>query len=305
MFDLTILRVNLFVLVFLVLSAVPAFAQVQSESAVPASAVCLIGDHPGIHESDAQTAAMLVCYELRKQGISVGDPVYQVQNSANVYRVVLRRLGEKVLVRLSWETPVGTVASDRQLLLGNIEEMISAAPRLVEALIHQKPIDTTVNMENVVEQDAPVHRKITGESLWNIGIFGTFVPDTGIKAKPGWEIGWSYEVPDYDVGTELRFTGGGDEWGEDFGFISWSIGGRYFFNNQNFSPYLGGGLAISGASYTSDDRSGLGAYAVFGMEALRLTRSRLRLELRVDAPFFKLNSSPYLMPITLGISYHR
>ena len=74
MFDLTITRVNLFALVFLVLSAVPAFA--QANDPVPTSAICLIADHPGIHESDAQTAAMLVCYELRKQGILVGDPVY-------------------------------------------------------------------------------------------------------------------------------------------------------------------------------------------------------------------------------------
>ncbi len=246
----------------------------------------MIGDHPGILESDAQTAALLVCDELRKQGISLGDPVYQAPASASAYRVVLRGLGEKVLVRLSWETPVGTVVIDRRLLLANIEEMISAAPRLVDALVHRKPIAATVNMENVVEQEGRVHRKITGESLWNIGIFGTFVPGTDMIAKPGWEFGWSYEVPDYDVGTEFRFTGGEDEWGDGFGFVAWSIGGRYFFNNRDISPFVGGGLAIIGASYTNNDRSGLGAYAVFGMELLRLSQSRLRLKLRMDAPFF-------------------
>ncbi len=57
----------LFGFALLVLPVVPAVAQAN----VPAD--CLIGDHPGIPESDAQTAALLVCDALRKQGISVTD----------------------------------------------------------------------------------------------------------------------------------------------------------------------------------------------------------------------------------------
>ena len=95
MFDLKRIRRFVFGFVFLALLVVPAVAQAD----VPA--VCLSGDHPGIPESDAQTAALLVCDELRKQGISITDPVYEAPASANVYRVVLRRLGEKIIVRLS------------------------------------------------------------------------------------------------------------------------------------------------------------------------------------------------------------
>ena len=139
----------LFGFAFLTLAVIPTFAQVDAPA--PATAICLIGDHPGIPESDAQTAAMLVGDELRKQGISVSDPVYEAPDSANVYRVVLRRLGEKIFVRLSQENPVGTVTIERQMMLANIEEMVSAAPRLVDALVHRKPIATTVDMESVTE----------------------------------------------------------------------------------------------------------------------------------------------------------
>ena len=170
MFDLKRIWVSVFGFIFLVLPVVPAVVEAD------APAVCLIGDHPGILESDAQTAAMLVCDELRKQGISVSDPVYEAPASANVYRVVLRRLGEKIFVRLSRENPIGTIIIERQLTLANIEEMIPAAPRLVDALVHGKPIGATVDMESVTEQEARELRKITGESLWNVGIFGTFVP---------------------------------------------------------------------------------------------------------------------------------
>ncbi len=206
MLDLKRTCVFVFGSVFLILPVVPAVAQDD------APAVCLIGDHPGILDSDAETAAMLVCDELRKQGISVSDPVYEAPATASVYRLVLRRLGEKIFVRLSQEKPVGTIIAERQLTLANIEEMIPAAPRLVDALVHNKPIDDTVDMETVTEQEARELRKISGESMWNVGILGTFIPGTDIAAEPGYEFGWSYETPSYAVGAEFRGSGrDGDE----------------------------------------------------------------------------------------------
>ena len=317
----------MFGVVFLVLTVVPAFAQVDAS----ATAICLIGDNPGIEDTDAQTAAMLLCDELRKLGIPVSDPVYETPAQANVYRVVLRRLGEKVFVRLSHENPIGTVIIERQMTLANIEEMIPAAPRLVDALVHCKPINATVDMETVAEQEARELRKISGESLWNVGIFGTTIPGTDIVAEPGWQFGWTYQTPSYSIGTEARFSGNEDEDNSDgFTFFSWSIGGRYFFNKRNLSPYVGGGLAIANASYqtretkenktrnpfrndwdyeyhnyyNTEDDSGLGLYGVVGIEVLRLSQSRLNLELRVDRPFFSLESQD-MMPITFGISFSR
>ena len=300
MFDLKRIRVFVLGFAFLVLPIVSAVVQAD----VPA--VCLIGDHPGIPESDAQTAALLVCDELRKQGISVSDPVHEAPTSTNVYRVVLRRLGEKIFVRLSRENPVGTIIIERQLTLANIEEMIPAAPRLVEALVHRKPLDATVDMESVTEQEARELRKISGESLWNMGILGIFIPGTDVAAEAGFEFGWSYETPSYAVGSEMLFGGGGgdDDSSNGAAFFAWSIGGRYFFNKRNISPYAGGGLSIISVIDEREGDSGLGAYGVVGIEALRLTESRLKFELRVDRPFFTLESQD-IMPITFGIFFSR
>ena len=317
----------LFAFALLVSLFVSAVAQADTP------AVCLIGDHPGIPESDAQTAALLVRDALRKQGISVTDPIYEAPASANAYRVVLRRLGEKIFVRLSQENPIGTIIGEQQMTLANIEEMIPAAPRLVDALVHGKPIDATVDMESVTEQEARELRKISGESLWHMGIFGTFIPGTDVAAEPGFETGWSYQTPSYAVGTQFRYSGpdDDDDASNTITFFAWSIGGRYFFNKRNVSPYVGGGLAVVDASYKtkvqkrerirlsffgeeeewryyddyeSEDDSGLGVYGVVGIEVLRLTQSRLNLELRVDRPFFKLPSQD-IMPITFGISFSR
>ena len=326
MFNSNVTRSLLLGFLFLACAVPSVVAQVDPSA--PSTTAVLIGDNPGIPDTDAQTAAMLVYDELRKQGISVSEPVYEVPASASVYRIVMRPLGTKIFVRLSEERPVGTIKAERQILLASIEEMVSAAPRLVDALVHNKPIASTVDMENVTEQDAPVHRKISGESFWHVGIFGTSIPGTDILAKPGFELGWYYETPSFAVGTEYRASGD-DSYGDEsdgFSFLSWSIGGRYFFNKQNISPYVGGGLAIVGASYEtreerdrqhddygpryidydydSENDTGLGAYVVAGIELLRLTESRLNLELRVDRPFFTLPSQD-MMPITVGISFSR
>ena len=232
----------------------------------------------------------------------------------NAYRVVLRRLGEKIFVRLSHENPIGTIITEQQLTLANIEEMIPAAPRLVDALIHGKPIDDTVDMETVTEQEARELRKISGEALWHLEIFGTFVPGTDIAAELGYGWGWSYQTPSYAVGSDLRFALSGieDSYEDDtdtFGYFSWAIGGRYFFNKQNISPYAGGGLAIIAIGYEEDYYDsegdlGLGVYGVVGIEALRLTQSHLNLEMRIDRPFFTLENQD-IMPITIGISFSR
>jgi hypothetical protein len=291
------------------------YAQQSSASAsVEAKdVVLLIGEHPGIDEIDAQSAAVLIAVELRKLRIPVSDPIYKAPAKGIVYQVTLRRLGEKILVHLSQETASGTVIVEKQLWIANIEEIIAAAPRLVDALVHNKPIDSTVDMESVTEHEASELNKITGESLWNVGIFGTFIPGTNIAAAPGYEFGWSYETPAYSVGTEFRGSGN-----DDFTFVSWSIGGRYFFNKKNISPYAGGGLSIFGGSYYTDERyyddysyddyydsnddTGLGVYVVGGIEMLRLTKSRLKFEVRVDRPFFSFPDRD-MMPITFGIFF--
>lgn len=293
-------------------AASPVFAQEnanESDESMSDATVCLIGDHGDLPEADARTSAFLVCRELRNQGVQVGEPVYDAPASAIAYRVTLHVLGQNILVRLSEETPVGTVLIERELLLAGIEEMVSAAPRLVDALVNETSLTATVDMENLVEEEARELRKIPGEFMWRLGMIGTSVSD---NSEFGAEWGWAYETPSYAVGTEFRGAGGSNDNDERFTFFAWSIGGQYFFNKKNISPYVGGGIARSWGSrdyyeddyfgYTeSDSESGMGIYVVGGVEALRLSRARLKLELRIDQPFYKVGNRS-MTPISVGAS---
>ena len=287
------------------------------------NAVLLIGDHEGIDETNAQNAALLVTEALRAQGITVIDPVHEAPAGATVYRVVLRRSDEKILFRLSEEDSVGTLLAEREMLLADIEEIASAASRLVFALVHRKPT-------------------FPDPILLNGGVFTAVVPAKELAPGLGVGIGLSIDRSSYavDVGFQMAWMETGFRYNSDstfreeeekdsFNFQSWSIGGRYFFNKQNLSSYVGGGIAAMSVKYTTtvriqysgfdeffsrhgisdefvydeypEEESGIGAYGVLGIELRRYPRYRLKLELRVDRPFFKL---PYqdVMPITVGIA---
>lgn len=317
---------NIIIGLFLLTIVIPLSVDAQRDSIDSGrnDGILLIGDHSDIVEGDARSAALLIAVELRKIGVSVSDPVKDVPISGNVYRVSFSLLGEKILVRLTKEIPIGKIIDERQLWISNIEEMIEAAPRLVDALVNQKSISSTADIESVVEGDSPVTRKISGESFWSVGLLGSFLPGTNFMGELGVEIGLSYERPIYGIETEFRFTGGEEFNGDSFIFTSWSIGGRYFFNKQNISPYVGGGLALSIANYQrkitrqerdwfsgelwdyddydSESDTGMGVYIVGGIEMLRLYRNRLNLEIRVDRTFFQLPTQD-IMPISLGIYY--
>ena len=302
------------VLIFSISSDTRAQQNVVQTEAENSEAVLLIGNHQGIDEADAQTAAHLVASELRKQGISVRDPVSEAPSSATIYRINLRRLGEKILVHLTQEMPMGTVVIERQLLIANIEEMIAAAPRLAEALVHDKPIDATVDIETVTEVEARELRKVPTESHWGLGFFGAFIPGIDLNGIPGYRIGWSYELPSYAVEVEGRLVSDTNE-EREAGFAAFSVGGLYFFTKQSVSPYVGGGITASRAWWDrphdlweetgeSEFNRGMGIYAVGGLQMLRTTQNRLKLELRVDRPLFSLPNRD-VMPITIGIFFSR
>ena len=170
------------------------------------------------------------------------------------------------------------------------------------------------------------------DRFWSTGIFGAFGPGTNMTFFPGALVGWSSDIKEYNVGTDLRFTWPKDDalqWPPDeievfqYGFIFWSLTARRFLSQGDVAPVIGVGIDLaviygrsshSGGSISDGTRTGFGAHVTFGVEVLRSTKCRLTLEARADLPFFKFGVSDghyygygesYLMPITIGILYHR
>lgn len=192
----------------------------------------------------------------------------------------------------------------------------------------------SASVSGIVSADVSV--QVTGESHWGIGFLGTIVLPIDVSTL-GYRLGWSYELPSYAVEVEGRIVSGKNEIREfgsytfhetrEFGFAAFSVGGIYFFGKRSISPYLGGGLTAArmlwerrtvGHAHTgwgehehgaSASGRGIGVYAVVGIQMLRTTQNRLKLQVRADKPFFSLQGASdvffHVMPITTGLSFSR
>jgi hypothetical protein len=294
--------------------------------------ICLLGLHTGIDDADAETAADLVCKELRKNGVSVFSVQRSAEGASAVYRIELRRLGENILIDLVYEAPVGSPHDSRSTQLKNIEEVIVAAPRLAKALVYKRPMEETAQLDTLVGEETRPYDKIFGEFFWGLGVLGVALPTAEIYSGFGFQLKVFYESSEYSIGFDLK-GGGADQGDDDAGFFGMSVGARYFFSTANISPFVGGGLGfllmnVENDSddydyYRSYDGMGMSAFLETGIEFLRFHSSRLDLALRIDAPFYALEDeyyepydyySPgsgservtrekYVFPVSLGLAY--
>jgi hypothetical protein len=308
----------------------PAPAPASAASSVPShagEAACVLGEHEGIAEADARTSAALVCAALSERGARVRTTPLRPEQTygfAGAYRVALRPLGKLVLLHVSYESPVGQDVRARQLQIGDIEEMTVAAPRIADALLHDKPLAETARVDNLVAEETRKSRKVSGETFFALGIFGFAMPDDA-WAGYGAYARFHYETPAYAVGIDGR-VGGSTRNDGDAHLFGLSVGGRYFVSDSDVTVFLGGGLGVlwvgvsdqqeiedaelSGYNIEDVERagSGLSPYAEVGLELLRMHDSRLDVGLRVDTPLFELgegigSGKDYVVPISLFASY--
>ena len=308
----------------------PSLAQDNdpARSPVPAdttTAACLIHNPSGVADSDAHTAALLVCQALRGRDIDVGEPVYDVPDSASVYRIGVHFLGEEVLLRVSHEIPVGTIIRERQVRLASIEEAFEVASRLAAALDSEETVESTATMETLIAEDMD-----TDISLWAFGLLAAGAPGESATLAPGFLLGWHYETPRFGIFTDFHFANN-ETSDRHFQYGTLAIGGRYFLQNKAIAPWIGAGASMVFGTRSNAFRqegSGIGVLGAVGLELLRFNRNRLAIELRLNLPFSKLShdqyydndffyepldsrngiptsSDRYVAPLSLSISYLR
>lgn len=275
-------------------SAVPANAAPLAPPSVESVSFgnCRLGEHAGVDPNDARTAASIVCRELPPQAAS-----------ANSYRVDLDKLGTHAFVTLTAESN-GAKVDSRRMPIDRIEDVPLVAPRLVDALIHNKSLKETERVGNLTTADATTPVRRYGQMQFGGGVLGAVAPGLA-TVSPGLELALRYDTQRWVLGGQLRFA-----WGvgnnDQFNMIQLGVGPRYMLSTADTSLFLGGGMAIErlGERKESNTKSGagVGAYAEVGVEMMRLHHNRLNVALRTDFPTFKTQDD-YLVPISLTTSF--
>ena len=262
-------------------------------------AACVLGEHAGISEPEARTAASIVCGELAMHGPEAG----------RTYRVLLGRLGKVLVLSLSEELEDGTVTDHRQVNLEGIEEVPIAAPRLVTALVEDKALQETETVENLVGQDTRPIKKREGESFFAIGVVGLIADTEGPNTSVGADMAFGYEAPTVGIGYDLRFAAISE--GVGVGMFATGPFVRYFFVKKDISPYMGGGLGPMLLQVESDglraDRWGLAFWAEAGVELMRTHKSQLAAGGRLDVPTFTVSddtNSGFVLPFEVVATFN-
>lgn len=253
---------------------------------------CRLSEHAGFDEADAHTAGQLVCLAIGRAGAAPGSH----------YRVQLGKLGTTIILVVVQEgATIGSLADSREMRLQGIEEVEIAAPRIAESIVHGTPLAETQKVDNLVGGETRQPKTAPGKVHFALGLVGLMPPlDQGAAPAPGVDLDLHYETANgrLELGGSFRAGGGAaSNTAPSMSFAIFSLGTRYYLNDSDFSPYLGGGLSwgylnlkIDGQT-NSGDNSGLGAYLDAGVEVMRTHHSHLAFGVRLDLPFYALNMS--------------
>ena len=261
----------------LLLSLLPAVAFAQAPGEDQSVAQCAAGEINGISADNAATAVQLVCGAITSR-VS--------PNNGSSYRVDMGRLGRIAILTVR-TIRAGEPDKSLSVQLADIEEIALAAPRIGESVATGKPFAASATVDNLVREE---NRKYAGkkrdaESLFGAGLFGaSLLGANGDANAAGLIFKWEYQAPGFAAGASGFF---GIESPALGGF---SVDGRKFFSEADFSPFAGGGLAYVGFDADKVSNGSLGAYVSGGFEAFRTYQNRLTIEARAFLPFSEAES---------------
>jgi hypothetical protein len=215
------------------------------------------------------------------------------------YRVSIGKLGSSLILSVALEGDTfGGTADTRELRLGSIDDVPGAAPRIAGAIVHG----------TVIEDDAPAapppeapHPPATPSAKvhFALGMVGQFPPlDRSATPAAGADLELHAELSSFEIVTDIRFGGDDSDGSVGIVFVEFSMGGRYFTSDADFSPFIGGGFAWSYLDLTDHvhndfdgSHTGLGAYGEMGIEIGRTRHTHLAIGARLDLPFYSLNNN--------------
>jgi hypothetical protein len=259
---------------------------------------CRLGDHSGVDDADAATAAQLVCTALARAGAP----------SDAHYRVGIGKLGSVFILSLVLEgDTAGSMAESREMRLASVEAVDGAAPKIATAMVHGTVVEDIDRPapEAGPAPAAPLTPSSSAKVHFALGLIGQFPPlDRSATPAAGADLELHAELSSFAIVTSLRFGSEDSTGSVGVTFVEFSLGGRYFTSDANLSPFLGGGFAWSYLEMNDNvhhdfngSHTGLGAYGELGLEVGRLHHTHLAFGARLDLPFYSMQNNVSEVPV--------
>lgn len=222
-------------------------------------------------------------------------------NALKVVTSSLDRLGEKIIFQYSLiEVASGAVLVSDNLSALRVEDLDQVTKRVVLSLCRQTPVEKTVEVGLVTEQETQEARSRKASSMWGIG-FGYLYPSKGYDSAEDifvWDFRSLYEMKNITVDALLGLRQG----------ISLNVGILYLASRKDFSPFIGGGVGfhavshdIYGSSHGENQKSydGFEVLVKGGLLAFRTYDFRVVIGVEYSATFNEFDDQGFLLTMSV------
>jgi len=276
----------------------------------------------GIESVTQETVYQLLLSEIRKQkcfdvvpeseistllaGNPCSDPTCAVDigRRANASKVAvgsLNRLGEKIIFQYSLvDVASGAVLLSDDLSALRVEDLDQVTKRVALSICQRTPVEKTVEVGLVTEQETQEARSRKANSMWGIG-FGYLYPSKGYNDAEDifvWDFRSLYEMKNLTVDALLGLRQG----------ISLNVGLLYLVSRKDFSPYVGGGVGFHAVShdyydqYNQKNSKSIDGFEVLvkgGLLAFRTYDFRVVVGVEYSATFNDYNDQGFLLTMSV------
>lgn len=221
---------------------------------------------------------------------------------ANASKVVigsLNRLGEKIIFQYSLiEVASGAVLLSDDLNALRVEDLDQVTKRVAISICQQTPVEKTVEVGLVTEQETQEVKSRKANSMWGIG-FGYLYPSKGYDDAEDifvWDFRSLYEMKNVTVDALLGLRKG----------VSLNVGILYLFSRKDFSPFVGGGVGFHAVTHKwygsySNEKSfdGFEVLAKGGLLAFRTYDFRVVIGVEYSATFNEYDDQGFLLTMSV------
>ena len=167
----------------------------------------------------------------------------QVKASKVVYGS-LNSLGEKIIFQYAVvDVSSGKTVLSDELSAMQVEDLDQVSKRVAASIVQETPVEKTVEVGLVTEQETQEARSRKANSTWGIG-FGYIYPQKGYDDKDRifvWDFRSFYELRHVTVDAVLGIREG----------VALNIGFLYLMSPKDFSPFIGAGVGFHAVSHES------------------------------------------------------
>jgi len=208
------------------------------------SEITQLGEYEVIPESEVTTV-------LGDQSCLDAACATEIGKQLNASRVVfgtLNRLGEKIILQYNVvKVSSGETLLSDDLTAMHVEDLDQVTKRVAASIVRQAPVEETVEVGLVTEQESTETRSRKANASWGIG-FGYLYPTKGYDEKDDvfvFDFRSIYEMRHIAVDALLGIRQG----------LSLNVGVLYLPSLKDFCPYVGAGVGFHAVAHNQDKYS--------------------------------------------------